>query len=353
MYIHTFEVSSILTNKAFYNIQNILKAKDKSKWESEPEAFIYWGLSKKGILIHMFRIKKKGYHSYCISYRISARRVIDNDNFVGLFNINDYPALEEKVNKLLKDECKDLPKLKKCKLKRLDFCVNTELESQEEVLAYIKTCKRGNIPYPFKLKTYYDKISKRQKANKEDFTILAENNVEISIYNKYAQMAKERDGVYPEEEIEKSKNIVRIEIRCMKQKIKHYKNKYSIDTIEDFMRYGEKIGNELFHKYLGKIFGTGELYTLKEAKKRISFSEFKPLNQERMTEFIEKANNFNSAFKAIEDLKETYTKKELDKILHLFDIIDTSYITVTTRDIKEFQNGYIPNPLELYEDFMK
>lgn len=352
MYIHTFEVSSILTNKAFYNIQNILRTKDISKWEGEPEAFIYWGLSDKGILIHMFRIKKKGYYSYSISYRISARRVIDNDNFVGLFNINGYPALEKKVNKLLKEECNDLPKLKKCKLKRLDFCVNTELESQEEVKAYIKTCKRSNIPSKLELRRYYDYVSKRQKCNKDDYTVYSSKYVEVSIYNKYAQMTKEKIGVFPEKEIERAKNIVRIEIRCMEGKIKVLQKKYNIESISDFMMQGNKIGEELFEFYLRKMFGEGKICTLKEAVQNVKLSGLKKENQDILIEFLEEANLSRSVADTIRLYKNLIGKTEVKRIIYMLDLIDTNYVTITNKDCEVFENNYIPTPYELYQDFV-
>ena len=37
----------------------------------------------------------------------------------------------------------------------------------------------------------------------------------------------------------------------------------------------------------------------------------------------------------------------------MLDNIDTNYVTVTNADVKLFDNGYIPTPLELYEDFVK
>ena len=137
MQIHTFEVSAMLTNETYYNIQNELKTRNRDKWKALKNGMQYWGLSDKGILINFHQVKKKGFYSYYIIYRISARRVMENDNFVGLFNIKNYSALEDEVNMILKDACVNLPKLNKCNLKRLDFCVNARLDNQEQVKAYI------------------------------------------------------------------------------------------------------------------------------------------------------------------------------------------------------------------------
>lgn len=106
MYIHTFEVSNMINKDVFYEIQNTLKTTDKSKWNREKNGMTYFGLSDKGIIIKMFRINKAKYNAYNLKYIISARRVIDNGNYVGLFNTKDYAKLAKKVNKLLADKCR-------------------------------------------------------------------------------------------------------------------------------------------------------------------------------------------------------------------------------------------------------
>ena len=61
--------------------------------------------------------------------------------------------------------------------------------------------------------------------------------VAVSIYNKYMEMKKQKNGVFPPEELERTQNIVRIEIRCMEGKIRALKKKYKVDFISDFMLY--------------------------------------------------------------------------------------------------------------------
>lgn len=353
MTIHTFEVSAMLTNENYYKIQQELKLQDKDKWKAVKNGMQYWGLSHKGILINMHQVKKKDFFSYYIIYRISARRVIDNDNFVGLFNIKNYPDLEKEVNKILKEKCPLLPKLKKCKLKRLDFCINARLENQEQVKAYIKTVKRANVPPKLEIYEVYDKKSKRTKPTKDDFTVYANNCVAISIYNKYMEMKKEKEGAFPQEEIERAKDVVRIEIRCMEGKIKALKKKYNIKTISEFMGFGNKIGKDLYKYYLSEICNNGTIYTLKDALKRIDDSEYKPKNIELLKEFVSDANESRSVAETCRIYKKFYGKSEIGKIVFMLNNIETNYVTITNSDAKLFRNGYIPTPLELYKEFVK
>ena len=353
MKIHTFEVSTTLTSERYFDIQKELKTQDPSKWKAVKNGMLYWGVSDKGILINMHQVKKKGFYSYHIIYIISARRVFENGNYVGLFNTQNYNRLEEMVNEILKDRCLLLPKLKKCKLKRVDFCINAKLDNQEQVKAYIKTVKRANAPTGFDIYEEYDKTSKRKKPTKDDFTVYSSEYVAISIYNKYMEMKKQKDGVFPRKEIERAKNIVRIEIRCMDGKIKALKKKYNLKTISEFMSGADKIGNELYNYYLKKIFNEGTIFTLKEALKRIDNSGYKSENISLLKEFIKDANESRSVALTFNLYKKIYGKTETKRIVFMLDNIDTNYVTVTNNDIKLFDNGYIPTPFELYKEFSK
>ena len=349
MNLHTFEVSAQLTNNNYYEAQKELKQAAPDKWKSEKRGMTYFGISDKGILIKFFIIKKKKYYTYMVTYRISARRVMENHNFVGLFDTNRYDELEKEVNKLLKEQSKHLPKLKVCNLRRIDFCVNAKLDNQEQVKAYIKTMKRANVPAKLELYEEYDRVSKRKKPMKDDFTVWASDYVAISIYNKYAEMKKQKKGVFPESEVKRSKNIVRMEIRCMEGKVQALKKKFGVDTIRQFMRSGDEIGEYLFHYYLKKITGTGDLYTLKNTLKRIDMSGYKTEKKEILKEFVETANTFRSAAEAVKIYKSTDGKKQVKKIIFMLNMIETNYVTITTDTARLFENGYVPTPIELFE----
>lgn len=349
MTIHTFEVSTQLTNENYYEAQKELKQANPDKWKAEKRGMTYFGLSDKGILIKFFIIKKKKYYTYMATYRISARRVMENNNFVGLFDTENYDELEKAVNKLLKNKSKHLPKLKACNLRRIDFCVNARLDNQEQVKAYIKTMKRANIPSKLELYEEYDHISKRKKPTKDDFTVWASEYVAISVYNKYAEMKKQKKGVFPESEIQRAKNIVRMEIRCMDGKVQALKKANNVNTISEFMKKGDEIGDYLFHYYLERITGAGKLCTLKEALERVDMSGFSPENIKVLREFIETVNILRSSAEAVKIYKSTDGKKEVKRIIFMLDMIDTNYVTITGDTAKRFKNEYVPTPIELFE----
>ncbi len=357
MTIHTFETSCLLSEDDYYLIQEKLKKSDPSKWAKETNGMSFWGLSKEGIIIKMFITKneKQGFYAYNIIYRISARRVMNNHDFVGLFNTNDYEELEAKVDSILHKKCKLLPTLEECKMRRIDYCINAELDSQEQVKAYIKTMKRANIPNHLQLLEAYDKKSKRTKPMKDDFTIYNDNYIAVSIYNKQRQMINEQKesnkAIFPKAEIKRAENIVRIEIRCMEGKVSELKKKFNLNSISDFMESSQEMGDYLFNYYLSRICNDGKICALSEAHKRIDMGEYRPENTKLLKEFIEYSNHFRSAAKAVSMYRECSGKKEVNRIIWMLSNIETSYVTATTEVVKLFDNGYIPTPFELYEEW--
>ena len=119
------------------------------------------------------------------------------------------------------------------------------------------------------------------------------------------------------------------------------------------MSYGNKIGKELYNYYLSKIFNNGTICTLKDALSRIEHSGYKPENIKLLKEFVKDCNEARSVAETFKIYKNIYGNKESERIVFMLDNIDTNCVTVTNSDVKLFDNGYIPTPLELCNDFVK
>ena len=353
MYIHTFEVSNILTSEDYFTIQDELKSKSNNWDGHHKNKMSYYGLKDQGIIILFTRTKKKKFTTYNIKYRISAHRVLNNDCYTGLFNTKDYDLLEDKVNSILMEQSELLPKLEDCSLQRLDYCINARLENQKQVKEYIKLCQRCNIPRKLKRLRYQNESKK--KYNDNDMTVYSSKYIEISIYNKYAQMKEQQSKKVSFPDIEDAKNIVRIEIRCMKDKLKQIDETFEGYRLKDqlwkFMKYGDEIGTYLYEYYLSMMFGTGKLYTLSEVKNRIECSGFTEKQRKKMLSLAEDANISRSLDEAVSYHTEEHGKAYVKKVLDLFDLIDTSPVTITKEMAKQFDGEYIPSPLELFYEF--
>ena len=165
-------------------------------------------------------------------------------------------------------------------------------------------------------------------------------------------MKKEKNVNYSDQDFKNAENIVRIEIRCMEEKVKALKKKFNIETISEFFQNADMIGSYLYKFYLPKLFGSGKICTLKEAVKRIEMSEYREEYIERMKDFIETANTSRSISNTVALFKNVLGKKEVKRILWMFDNIGTNYVTITNENAKLFKDCYIPTPLELYEEFI-
>lgn len=356
MMFHTFETTTQLTNNQYYKIQEIVK-KD-NKWNKTSYGMLYFGANMDGILIRFAQIKKSKFKGYRLKYIISAHRIIEPDDYVGLSDTNNYKKLISAIDKKLEKICPELPKINKCNLTRFDFCINGHLDNQEQVKAYVNLAKRCRMPKSLDVYSeYYDKKDKKIKRCKDDMTVISQGYIAVSIYNKYAQMYKEvkKNYQYPSGQLDKAKNIVRIEIRCMEDKIKHlrrkYRNEFSLYTIKDFLKHGDEIGTYLYDYYLSKMFCHGDFYTLTEARERVRLSGFDDEMQTIMIDLLDEANQARSLNKACKLFTEAYGKKHVKHLLYRFDQIETSPVTVPRELKKAFGNGRIPHPLELFEEW--
>jgi len=117
------------------------------------------------------------------------------------------------------------------------------------------------------------------------------------------------------------------------------------------MNSSQEIGDYLFRYYLSKICNDGKICTLSEAIKRIDMGEYHPENKDILKKFIEFSNRFRSAAKAITLYKEFFDRKEINRMIWMLSNIDISFVTATNEVVKLFDRGYIPTPLELYEEW--
>lgn len=351
MLIHTFETSFTVSSNVFFDIQNQLKMKNY-KWDGRNEdRMVFYGLSKYGILIIFRRIRKPKFTSYRIMYVISAYRVFEPYRYVGLFDSRGYAELEERVDSLLYNLCPKLPPLRKCTPSRIDFCINAYLENQHQVKEYINLAKKCNIPKSMEESFLYDD-KKHKMRSKKDMTIRSSEYIEISIYNKYAQMKDSAKNANSFPDMNDAKNIVRIEIRCMRNKLEHIAKKFGLqeNSLLSYMRHADEIGKYLYKFYLKKMFCQGQFYTLAEAKKRIAMSGFSDETIAEMTEFAEYVNRERNLNEIVNVYTDNEGKKATKRILWLFDEIDTNPLTIPKSMAKIFGKEGVPHPLKLFKE---
>ena len=302
-------------------------------------------LKKSGIIISLIRCCKYEndhyiYHYCGIRYRINPRRVIDQNNYVGIFDKGNVREMIDETNDLLYKVLDKLPPLNKCQLNRIDFCHNYKFKDQKTAEAFMEMVKRCNILPGSELELFYD-----EKLGKD---VISENgikmsfkNCSISIYNKYAQMIEQN---YSFPDIEDARGVIRFEIQALYGKVYYIRKKHGIKELVDFLNNTDELAMDQFNYYFPKLFCKGDYYSYEEAVIKVSNSSFSKKIKKRMYNLLSLTIH-NSLDDALTVMKEKLSSAQINWVLNKFNILDLNPSTIPRRlGVKCFQN-----PLKLLE----
>ncbi len=337
MNYHTFELAYSLTPFENKSYTDLLYKSGKTyidKYEYVPTV-VCETLKKHGIIIKIQQFTKNEYTHYVMYYRINPRRVMEKNNYIGLFNAKDTDRMMDKVNKHLKSI--NMPSADNCKIHRIDFCTNIVMSGQDEIFEYIKLLQRGFYPKKYESELFYDMTAKRSKFPKNSCNIIKKKLVKITYYNKYDQLQENKYCQNTEEAI----NILRAEIQCEKRKVRHLIDKFGYTKVRTFLKHSDEMGNYVFNHYANKFCGSGDFYKIDEIYRKIDKSKVKTKSKEMMKELIWLSAKHSSVQKAIHKLRWNY--KTTSNILKKFDNIGVSPIVIPIRSEYDF----FPNPLTL------
>lgn len=198
------------------------------------------------------------------------------------------------------------------KLTRMDFTVNIDVESRENVSAYIKVLYNMGKVKGFSLKydKYDDTIDKDLSFDLEGNS----NDIEFTVYDKEA-----------ESERKKAKGILRIEVKLKKPKaIRKYVDE--TDTSEQIKELS-KNSRDIFWDTFTKIVPFGDYYKLKDAKKFVEDNISKKTTQKKMIQLLELIPKKKSLLLAQKELND----RNIDKIIKKFAEINVSPVTLSKR----------------------
>lgn len=115
--------------------------------------------------------------------------------------------------------------------------------------------------------------------------IARSKSVEFTVYDKSQQLQNTANDISEEERnhlLDHSKNIARVEVRCLPAKVAELKKKYGTGII-DLLH--EDIANELIHYYYFRLIGYDDFCNQYYAKKRILTAAFTKKKEEKLIEF--------------------------------------------------------------------
>ncbi|MGN1097544.1 MAG: hypothetical protein ACI4SS_01460 [Clostridia bacterium] len=348
MSYHTFELRYKVPDYTVID-EALFNGNGKSYMDKKDHnAYIFESLKDKGIIIKRRFVEfgdalpasTRPFYTM-LYYKINPRRVMEDNNYVGIFDASGTDEMLDRVNELIYDKYGyELPSADSMKLHRIDFCSNVLMSGQEEVCEYLNLLKRGKIQKGYDLKQIYSETGKRYVTTKNGLTYNGSSGIDITYYNKYMEMTSEKLPFCDAETLSK---ILRIEIRCGKSKIKHLRKLFNVNTVRDFLNSSDSISGYVFSKYANIFFGSGEFHKLPKLYELIDGSGFKKKTKDAMKELAKETAVHKSLDEGIRILRKEYGKEKVNRILKNFDKINASPIAVSKRSRFE----HFENPCEL------
>ena len=226
---------------------------------------------------------------------------------------------------------------------RIDYCINIFLEDQNEVKQYLKLLSKGDIPHK-----HGAKFVKSAKGIKGCY--YTNKSININFYNKLEQMlahnknTRSDENKYTKDEIDASKNILRLEVQCKSCLFnrKTFKKTYGDNRK---LYFSEIIARDFIHKYLIEISQNGDYYKKSkvenaiERQRPVKFNSIQRKNGSKYKNMLSlfkkvSAPNCKGLWKYRQSLNKNERGK-IDKTLKIFDSIGVNIITIPIRYKKD------------------
>ncbi len=331
--IHTFECGRKLTQIQYRTIMKNIQEDNKQYhyrcfWKNN--IYFCHKYQKRGLQI---QISKNPYQSYYqLNLTVNPQTILHPDNLIWIYNTHTTPLSElfVQVNAML-SFLGNHYRLEHFILKRIDCCVDIDLQNNQTVEEYIRLLKKGNKPYG-----YYDNqmILKHQGKNiskKNGIDFINHQGIQFSAYNKYKQLL----SIKLSEEIAKqAETILRVEVKLFHKKLKEilqcnslFFNEYVSETMLYYFISNSK--NILFH-YLSKLSYKGTYYKKEQAITIIQHSNLKQKQKENCILLLETTTLHKNVRKAVESLKESYhfSNTKVNTILKQLEQLNINPVTI-------------------------
>jgi hypothetical protein len=232
------------------------------------------------------------------------------------------------------------------KARRIDYSTNI---ITPHVALYIQLFQRADKPGNEFTELKQDNGKLGQLA---DSFVLRSKSANVNFYNKQAQLIKSdkhKDPII----IEAAKDILRIEVQCEQDKIKYIrKNDKNILSIclYDFMQKELSLEQILF--YYDRTVGSGDYYTLSDAKKIINaLSDMTKSTKAKLIDCLKFINNQTSLWEARKKWTKSKTKnKQFDKYIEQIRKLGINPICIPnnyeTKELPNIRDKIIENVLQ-------
>ena len=352
---HTFSVRYSLSKKGFDALFEHLKKVSEHEEFYKPKGFnadcwVCNHFSDEGLLLYLSKVPDdKGYVHYVVTCRINPRKLIDpNCSYYGIMSMDrkSLDRMEARFQKVLHKAEMD-QELNDGTLNRLDLCANLMFPYKKLPKTIMACLAKSEINGNYRLvDPTKKKIQDPLAYPKHSLRIVPRNQkdddykscFELVLYDKQVQM-KENGliGIAEKNSKEHKYGILRIELHLDGRKIREFtgKNKTTREQIE----YLAGRSGELLLEYMGKVFPTGDFYSLDESKNLIDSGDFTNKMRKRMRRIVEAIAEGDTFLEALGDCEEELRGKKRIKTAENFELLRMNAVPLP----REAKLDYLPS----------
>lgn len=294
----------------------------------------------------IFYKKRKKFDSGATRYEYTTFIRIDFLKLCGYGLINELRAtdlletISNNFNKYIDNINPNLPKLHEWKVKRIDYSIDLNVKYPE---LYIELFQKGRS-LSRSYKKPMDKKAKRRKYLPGSVYLKAKSKT-VNFYNKYAQLESCNMLPADEEEQEKLKHILRLEIQITNTNYFQQNQHISINQLRYFL--DPLLAIETIKKdFLKIVANKGDYYILSEAKNKVENSNYSKEKKKRLTEFLDNVAKVRS----MANYRKKYpNNKNTKALVRMLENLGINPVCITQKQQRKYHVKHIKHIPSLYE----
>ena len=292
--IHTIQLGTILSCNSFRKFEKRIEL--GGKYEKQ-ESYDLWKYPyyRNGITRFEVRHLKKRIKTYpkgtYLSIIITPAYAIYPEAGARLLKPEEmHKALEivmEELKRLLPEDV-----FQRLKVSRVDLVGDLQMKTQVQAEEYIKLLQKGRQIRSLQEKPIYNYVVKQWITYDESW-YLGCRSYDLQVYSKYQQMMQRKM-----KNAEEAIGVVRVELRCKRDKIKTIAKKYGIDKklpiIDTLVCIAFAAPEIEVSTMIQDSVGEGDFYTLAKMKEIIEMSRYQERIKGKMVDFAEQLSRCQS-----------------------------------------------------------
>lgn len=324
--IHTMELKRKVTKDEFWEIQRFYA--DDSLVNKYPayldkNDYVVEKYTKSNGITIKLRVNEKGHSILLI---INPRNINGADERLEIYNPDSIEPADFilKLYDLIQQE--PLGSVDDFIIRRLDLCINLELETQEQINAYMTLISRSRAPYPL-TKNFYIENRKRDIHG----VYFNGRGYGIYVYEKIYQIRRKSRCMALNSDLDRK--IIRFEIRLTRDRIRRIEVEYGNANLFMIVAVIKHISFDFFRYIIPRTFLSGKYYHLEGALEKVQKSDFYSKTKEEMKLLLHetcKRQDLESSLSYLADVY-SWNDNKIRGLLRQYDEIDVNPLCLPQR----------------------